>query len=49
MSRASIYRTKLHRIVEEHTNWTGTIRKLALGTDKELAEAEDFVFAGESK
>jgi hypothetical protein len=48
MSRASMYRAKLHRIVEEHTIWTGATRNLALGTDKELAEAEDFVFAGDS-
>jgi hypothetical protein len=43
-----MYRTKLHRILEEYTVWTGATRKRALGNDKELAEAEDFAFEGDS-
>jgi hypothetical protein len=43
-----MYRTKLHRIVEEKTIWTGATRKRALGTDKDLAEAEDFAFASDA-
>ena len=44
-SGASMYRTRLHKIIEEHAIWTGAGREKALGTDRDRAEAENFVFA----
>jgi len=42
MSRARLFRTKLHRVKEEYTRWDAAGKKAALGTDPELAEAEDW-------
>jgi hypothetical protein len=44
-----MYRTKLHQTVAEQTIWTGASRELALGTDPDLAEAEDFVYYPEAE
>jgi hypothetical protein len=42
MSRARLFRTKLHRVKEEYTRWDAAGKKVALGTDAERAEAEDW-------
>lgn len=39
---ANLNRCKLHRITEENTRWDKGAKSVALGTDPEQAEAEDW-------
>ena len=41
-SGADLTQSVLHRISDQGTNWTGSIRTLAEYTDRDLAEAEDW-------
>ena len=39
---AAMSRARMHRVLEDKTVWRNSTRPLALGTDPDLAEAEDW-------
>ena len=42
ISNATLFRTNLHCITDQGTNWFGSDKTLALGTDKNKEKAENF-------
>ncbi|MCI5166360.1 MAG: hypothetical protein D3903_09745 [Candidatus Electrothrix sp. GM3_4] len=42
MSQSTLIRTKFHQTLMEHTIWKGANKTVSLGTDPELAAAENW-------